>query len=216
MYAYSTFTPLWPYKYMSLRHNETNDHHQVFHSKPFFSASPSHFQLPPLENLDWLYQHQLIINYLLVINHSIFFMMMTLKCTELLTHLVIVYFYSQILIVYTNGIQQTLWSLTLVKLVISFTRKMNMLSCQYRFGNCLILQTDFIKDLDICIDCKLHFHHHVYFLFSHSVILLGLISTITFFFSTIDSLLMLYIALVTAKLEHASVTWNSDTIYWLQ
>jgi hypothetical protein len=88
-----------------------------------------------------------------------------------------------------------------------------MLSCQYRFGNCLILQTDCIKDLDINIDCKLHFHHHVYFLFSHSMILLGLIYTITFFFSTIDSLLMLYVALVTSKLERASVTWNSLIVY---
>jgi hypothetical protein len=41
--------------------------------------------------------------------------------------------------------------------------------------------------------------------------LLGLIRTITFSFSTLDSLLMLYIAVVISKLEYASGVWNSIT-----
>jgi hypothetical protein len=81
-----------------------------------------------------------------------------------------------------------------------------------RLGNPFILRTDFIKDLGVHIDRKLHFHRHVDFIVSHALKLLGLLLTLTFSFSTIDSLLILYFALVISKLEYAFVAWSSVTI----
>jgi hypothetical protein len=78
------------------------------------------------------------------------------------------------------------------------------LNYQYRRAGC-------IKDLGVHIDSKLHFHQHVDFLFSHTMKLLGLILIITFSFSSLDSLLMLYIAIVRSKFEYASVVWNTDS-----
>jgi hypothetical protein len=74
------------------------------------------------------------------------------------------------------------------------------------------LRTDCIKGLCVHTDCKLHFHRHVNFLFWSAMKLLGLIRTLTFSFSTIDGLLILYFVLFRSKLEYASVAWNSVTI----
>ena len=97
--------------------------------------------------------------------------------------------------------------------VISFTRKTTSLCYPYRLGlgNSLIQRTDCVKDLGVYIDSKLYFHQHVDCLFSSALKLLGLIRTITFPFSSIDSLMTLYSTLVRSKLEYASVAWNSIT-----
>jgi hypothetical protein len=42
--------------------------------------------------------------------------------------------------------------------------------------------------------------------------LLGLILTLTFSLSTLDSLLILFFALVRSKFEYAYVAWNSVTV----
>jgi hypothetical protein len=95
--------------------------------------------------------------------------------------------------------------------VISFTKKTNSLNYQYSLGNSFILRTDCIRDLGVYIDCKLYFHQHVDHLFSHAMELLGLIRTLTFSFSTLVSIVILFFALVRSKLEYASVAWNSAT-----
>jgi hypothetical protein len=115
---------------------------------------------------------------------------MTLKSVELLIHLVTVYFYSHILTVHIWCSANFMKPNFIQIRVISFTSKPNVLNYQYRRGNYFILRTDCIKDLGIYIDCKLHFHHHVDFFILHAMKLLGLIRTLTFSFSTIDSLLM--------------------------
>jgi hypothetical protein len=81
--------------------------------------------------------------------------------------------------------------------IISYTRKIDGLNCEYRLGNSFIqdVSTECIKDLG-AHDCKLRFHRYVDFLLSYALKLLGLIRIIICNFSTLDSLLMLHFALV--------------------
>jgi hypothetical protein len=89
--------------------------------------------------------------------------------------------------------------------VITFSRKTNTFLLKYKPRDSYITHTDCIKDLGVFIDSKLYFHCHVDYIFSQSIKLLGLIRNITFSFSTLDSLLILYFSLVRPKLEYASV-----------
>jgi hypothetical protein len=93
--------------------------------------------------------------------------------------------------------------------VISFSRKTNLLLFDYKLCESLITRTECIRDLGVQIDSKLRFHNHVDYVFSQTIRLLGLIRSVTFSFSSLQSLLMLYCTLVRPKLEYASVTWNS-------
>jgi hypothetical protein len=95
--------------------------------------------------------------------------------------------------------------------VISFSRKTNSLIYDYKLCQSSITRSHSSKDLGVYIDNKLYFHDHVNYIFSKSTRLLGLIHNITFNFSSIESMLRLYIALVRCKLEYASVVWNSIT-----
>jgi hypothetical protein len=93
--------------------------------------------------------------------------------------------------------------------VVSYSRKTNILSYDYRLCHSVITCTTSIKDLGVFFDSKLYFHNHVDFLFSERVKLLGLIHSITFSFSSLDCLFVLYFVLVRPRLQYASVVWNS-------
>jgi hypothetical protein len=93
--------------------------------------------------------------------------------------------------------------------VISFTRKTNSIRFDCHLGSAVITRTDCVKDLGVWLVNKLYFHQHVNYVFYIASKLLGLINFITYNFSSLDSLLVLYILLVRSELEYASVTWNN-------
>jgi hypothetical protein len=92
---------------------------------------------------------------------------------------------------------------------ISFPRKTNTLICDYKLCQPSITRIDSITDLRVFIGSKLRFHNHVDYIFSQCIKMLGLVHTLTFSFSSMDCLYMLYFTLVRSKLEYASVVWNS-------
>jgi hypothetical protein len=89
--------------------------------------------------------------------------------------------------------------------------KTNFLSYKYQLYHNTITRTSSIKDLGVFFDSKLHFHSHVDNLFSECIKLLGLIRSITYRFSSLECLYVLYFTLVRSRLEYASVVWNSVT-----
>jgi hypothetical protein len=93
--------------------------------------------------------------------------------------------------------------------VMTYTRKTNFLSYEYQLCHVIITRTSSIKDLGVFFDSKLHFHEHVDYVFSDYIKLLGLIRSVTYIFSSLECLHILYFALVRPKLEYASVVWNS-------
>lgn len=94
---------------------------------------------------------------------------------------------------------------------ISFSRKTSIIYFNYLLNNVIINRKDYIRDLGVLLDSKLYFHYHVDFIRSQSLKMIGLIRSITYSFSTPDSLLVLYYTLVRSRLEYASVAWNSIT-----
>jgi hypothetical protein len=95
--------------------------------------------------------------------------------------------------------------------VISSTRKTVGFHFNYKLSNNPILCSQYVKDLGVLLDSKLYFHHHIDYISSQGLKILGLIHYITSSFSTPHSLSVLYTTLVPPKLEYASVAWNSTT-----
>jgi hypothetical protein len=69
-----------------------------------------------------------------------------------------------------------------------------------------------MKDVGVMVDSKLYFHCHANFVYSQALRILGLIRFITYNFSSLGSLVFLYIALIRSKLECAFIIWNKLTL----
>jgi hypothetical protein len=89
----------------------------------------------------------------------------------------------------------------------TFTRKNNVLYYVHKISVSCITCTETIKNLGVKLYSKLHLYEQVDYTFFQPIRMLGLIQNITFSFSALDCLLMLYLTLVRPK--HASTAWNS-------
>jgi hypothetical protein len=94
--------------------------------------------------------------------------------------------------------------------IIYFTR--NSIHFNYFLGDLSIVRTDCVKDLEVMLDSKLHFHRHVDYLHSQALKLLQLLIFITYNFSSLDSLKVLHITLIRSKLDYSSLIWNNFTL----
>jgi hypothetical protein len=74
----------------------------------------------------------------------------------------------------------------------------------------IITPTSSIKDLVVFFDSKLHFHNNVDYVFSECIKMLGLIRSITYRFSSLECLYVIYFTLVRPRLENVSVVWKSN------
>jgi uncharacterized membrane protein len=77
---------------------------------------------------------------------------------------------------------------------------------EYQF---IIIIIIIIIIIGVMLDSKLYFHHHVDYISSQGLKMLGLIRYITSSFSSPHSLSVLHTTLALPKLEYASVAWNS-------
>jgi hypothetical protein len=87
--------------------------------------------------------------------------------------------------------------------VINLTWKTNLLYYIYKMCGSSATHMDSMKDLVFQIGSILCFHAHLDYIFSRSLRLFRLIRNVTSSFSTLDSLLMLYLTLVKPRFESA-------------
>jgi hypothetical protein len=93
------------------------------------------------------------------------------------------------------------WDINIIRIII-------VVHCCYCNYHHYYYYTCSIKDLGFFFDSKLHFHEHIDYVFSDCIKLLGLIHSITYRFSSLECLYILYFTLVKSKFEYASVVWN--------
>ena len=91
--------------------------------------------------------------------------------------------------------------------VITFTRKNQPLSFDYRLNGVPLQRVDHVKDLGVILDTKLTFKQHISFIIAKASRQMGLIIRMTRDFKNIQCLVALYCSLVRSSLEYCSVVW---------
>jgi hypothetical protein len=77
----------------------------------------------------------------------------------------------------------------------------NIQSYECQLRHVAVTRSNSIEDRGVSFDSKLYFYNNVDFIFSDCIKLLGIIRSITFRFSSLDYLYVLYFTLVTSKCE---------------
>jgi hypothetical protein len=76
--------------------------------------------------------------------------------------------------------------------VITFSRKTNIFIYEYKIFQSTITRTDSVKDLGLFLDSMLYFHYHVNFILSRCITLLDPFRSVTFHFSSLECMFILY------------------------
>ena len=92
--------------------------------------------------------------------------------------------------------------------VMSFTRKKEIFSFDYRMGETVITRVNEFKDLGVIFDNKLTMRAHVISVSNKASSMYGFLVRSTKEFNDIGCIKQLYISLVRSILEYASVVWN--------
>jgi hypothetical protein len=71
----------------------------------------------------------------------------------------------------------------------------------------VVSHTDSAEDLEVILDFKLHFHNHAYTFYRCNT-LIGLVRSVTFFFSSLKYTHILYFIFVISKHKRAFIVWN--------
>lgn len=92
--------------------------------------------------------------------------------------------------------------------VMSFTRRLTPIHCDYVFDKVLLPRPESVKDLGICFDSKLTFSNHIHSIAASASKMLGFVSRSTASFRSPCALKSLYYSFVRSRLEYCSVVWS--------
>lgn len=92
--------------------------------------------------------------------------------------------------------------------VVSFSRRRNPISFDYRLANLVLPREDRVNDLGVLLDSKLAYKDHIGYIVTKASRQLGFIFRTTKAFTNIYCLKALYCGLVRSTLEYCSAVWN--------
>jgi len=92
--------------------------------------------------------------------------------------------------------------------VISFTRKRQLVNCNYVVEGTQVKRTNLIKDLGVLFDNELRFIHHIDYVVAKAFRMLGFTLRQCWDFNNIATLKTIYYALVRSHLEYCSIVWS--------
>ena len=91
----------------------------------------------------------------------------------------------------------------------------NIIDGKYHYGNHIFERVDEQKDLGVIVDSKLNFNNHISMIVNRARSTLGFIKRFCFDINNLDTLKMLYNALVLSVLEYCSVVWMPYHSVWI-
>jgi hypothetical protein len=92
--------------------------------------------------------------------------------------------------------------------VLTFSRKLNKIICDYWIGGVKILRATEFRDLGVVFDCGLTFRNHIEYVTSAAYKSLGFVLRNRRLFHSAEAIVSLYKAYVRCKLEYAGIVWS--------